>query len=1402
MKQGDLFSFFKKVSPKNKTPKSSAAAAPPSKQIPPLSQDRKTNAAVVRRHTSKSPVVANTKFSKVEVNMKIAVLWPDDNRYYAALVTKERQDGKHFLEYEDGEKEWIDLRHEKIRLIDDDLDLDEDEEPEEDPKKAAQSDDAKKRPRCQDSDEEFEMDDAREEDDKDSEMECVDEEEEADNLWLANSYEDKEAIARKPRKKISKESNKKPKITEHTVAECSQHSAAKVTPRGSCTSSLPAPSGLAVTPKSLELFSAHSALKEPKSARWQVTPPSSARISDGTTAVADNAETCDGERALPYRVGEINPAGSHVHHHLRFLQKPNLKDAKGSSPEQPGYSPRTLKIDRRELLWHYSTGKPKKELSPGVDQWWNVKSQYFDTVLLFKTGKFYEMFHMDCDIGVQVCGLQYMKGHIAHCGFPEISYGPMADKLVRAGYKVARVEQTETPEMLTIRKKNTLRGKPKPKVVNREVCSIMTMGTRTHCYLDGDLTSDFCAEESGSGPLLVIKEVKMEASGSKQDTDNEGALVPACEYGIVVVDAARGAMTIGQFCDDVLRSRMVTLLATFNPSEVLLEAGQCGASTELRALLRSVQGSLSAKFRIEDIQNDEEFPGSYAVDEHVRRKLERNNGKAKPWNVQETLEELHRREYFPRASKQEQTLSITRWPKVLQCAVEGGAELALSSLGAALFYLQRNLIDEDIFSMGLVTAYVPAACPIVESKNKLSVISQTSIDGVELLQGQELPAVEGQDYSKEDSTTHMSLDGNTLVQLEILTNSMNSQRKGSLSWFIDYTKTPHGARLLRAWLLRPLFRKTDIDRRADAVEELHSGELATAMMEASALLSKCGDVERLVSAIHAQSGGAKLPGEEKGSMTSSHPNTRAVLYEMKTYTKRKVSNFLKVLSGLRSASQIPKVFAGIEIRSGLLQKLVRSTRDNGGFPDITEHLDWFEENLNLDMAAMGEFEPGRGVDSVFDDAVDEISRIHSELALYQDEMCSTVLQGNARNVWKYVNTGNDSKDKFTIELPKHIAVPSDFKMIGKRGSGVKQVNKYRTPFLEDLVKALERAIDTQQERKAMQLQLIFARFGAKRHLWSGVSIATATLDALSSLAELGKKPGYCRPKILECPLNSNPCVNIVQGRHPCVEKTFSGEFIPNDLVLGSQMQDEHSPMVLLLSGPNMGGKSTLLRQTCLICILAQIGAMVPAESCSLTPMDAIMTRLGASDRILMGQSTFFVELAETAAALRGATRRSLILFDELGRGTSSFDGTAIASACLSYICSNLKCLSLFATHYHSLLEEKKNVACVRLAHMESTVNEEEGGTDNITFLYTLGDGPCPKSFGINVARLARLPEEVLEKATCISSDFELEMNGDTCLARVGPDEAAKRRRDLFGLIEAGAVSMNEIEKIWSLLKAE
>lgn len=243
----------------------------------------------------------------------------------------------------------------------------------------------------------------------------------------------------------------------------------------------------------------------------------------------------------------------------------------------------------------------------------------------------------------------------------------------------------------------------------------------------------------------------------------------------------------------------------------------------------------------------------------------------------------------------------------------------------------------------------------------------------------------------------------------------------------------------------------------------------------------------------------------------------------------------------------------------------------------------------------------------------------------------------------------------------------------------------------------------------------------------------------------------------------------------------------------------------------MLGKSTLLRQTCLIAILAQIGCFVPAEECTLTPFDRIFTRLGASDRILLGQSTFFVELAETAAALRGATRRSLCIFDELGRGTSTFDGTAIASAAIKHLVERNQCITLFATHYHSLLEDWRNESFVRLGHMECFVdddhdeesegeeNEKKKSDNNITFLYTLGEGACPRSFGINVAKLAGLPSDVVVKAKEVSTSFE---NSLTSQSR---KKVGMSKSDLMVLKQRLVAAMEEkneqeIKVVWQQLQ--
>lgn len=286
------------------------------------------------------------------------------------------------------------------------------------------------------------------------------------------------------------------------------------------------------------------------------------------------------------------------------------------------------------------------------------------------------------------------------------------------------------------------------------------------------------------------------------------------------------------------------------------------------------------------------------------------------------------------------------------------------------------------------------------------------------------------------------------------------------------------------------------------------------------------------------------------------------------------------------------------------------------------------------------------------------------------------------------------------------------------------------------------------------MRTVFHSFGENFQLWDSAIECIAILDVLVAMATYskGSECEMCRPEVV---MSDIPFLDIRGGRHPCVTQTFSGDdFIPNDVVINSNKTPEGRSCVVV-TGPNMGGKSTLMRQTGLIVILAQMGCYVPAESCIFSPIDRIFTRLGASDRIMQGESTFFVELSETAVILQHSTPNSLVLLDELGRGTATYDGTAIASAVVRKIAEEVNCRTMFSTHYHSLVEELSHDPHVTLGHMACMIeNEDDEEEENITFLYKFIEGACPKSYGFNAARLAGIPQEVIQVAKRKAIEFE------------------------------------------------
>ena len=992
--------------------------------------------------------------------------------------------------------------------------------------------------------------------------------------------------------------------------------------------------------------------------------------------------------------------GSHLHNNFQFLQASKIRDRAQRRPDHPEYNPRTLFVPDDFL---------SKE-TPAMKQWWELKMMNMDTILFFKVGKFYELFHMDADVGMSELDLIYMKGDKAHSGFPEVSYGKFASILVSKGYKVARVEQTETPDMLLDRNAKTS-GK-KDKVVAREMCSIISKGTRTMCHLD-DLS---LLEDDNNQSLSVLMCIK--------ESETNG--IP--EYGICCIDSVIGTVTVGQFQDEPQRTRLRTMISKYVPSEVILENG--GFSENTKGVIRL----LAPQANIEILRGNE-MPTA-AV----------------------TIKQLKDGRYFGETGNEDE------WPIIAKAiatgVADGSSALVTSALGGVLWMLRRSLIDYEVLSLGKFFAYVPVdeyenvehgGDEIFCTGEVTQAMSTSSDAHMDVDANPQLNII-----SESNEPTVMTLDAVALQNLEILVNNFDKTEKGSLWAFINRCQTPFGRRQLKDWLCHPLFRVEDIRRRSAAIEQLISTFSSEASM-ARGHLKGVPDLERLLSRVH--STGLNKKGR-------SHPDSRAVMFETKTHNIRKVKDFGATLEGFEKVLKIHNVFVNSNIEdSGLLRMLVKSPSEGGKFPfqEMNDLLKRFRELFDYKEAVKeGIISPRQGIDNDYDQAKEDINSTNAAL----EEHLRAMKRKTGISDLKYF--GSKGKDRFQIEVPinQSSRVPADWTTKSQK----KTHRRYWTSEIEKLYDQLANAEDRLATAQSDTLRKVFEKFDSSRGIWSTALKCASLLDALLSLALVSSSQGYVWPEICRRSEAGGPKLNIQQGRHPMLEYALEargeGEYIPNSLSLGGISKihsyhnmtqedvDIYTPRLLLLSGPNMGGKSTLLRQTCLITILAQMGCKVPAESCSLTPVDRIFTRVGASDRILAGQSTFFVELAETAIMLQSATQDSLGILDELGRGTATFDGTAIAHAVVEYLVKRTKCRTLFATHYHSLIHDWDMDPRVKLGHMDCLVDSETDSVENVTFLYHLADGSSPRSYGINVARLAKLPDEVIAMAVEQSKIFE------------------------------------------------
>ncbi|KAF2876856.1 DNA mismatch repair protein-like protein msh3 [Massariosphaeria phaeospora] len=553
--------------------------------------------------------------------------------------------------------------------------------------------------------------------------------------------------------------------------------------------------------------------------------------------------------------------------------------------------------------------------------------------------------------------------------------------------------------------------------------------------------------------------------------------------------------------------------------------------------------------------------------------------------------------------------------------------------------------------------------------------------------------------------SYMLLNGNTLSSLEIYQNQTDYTVQGSLFWTMDRTKTRFGQRLLRKWVGRPLIDKKRLEERIAAVEELKEGEHTVPVDKVKFLLGKIRtDLEKVLIRIYYKK--------------CSRPELLSALQNLQDiashYSAVKTPKDTGLNSPLLSEaiSSIPKIYEAVN--SFLEQINAKAARDNDKYSFFRDEYE--SEDIN--------------------DYKLRIASVENDLDTHRPEAAGKLGV-------KTVNYVTVAGIEYLIEVKKSSAQEKKVPASWQKMSGTKALSRFHTPEVKRMIQerdqykeSLAAACDTAYTRL---LDDISAKYQELRDCVN----ALATLDALLSLATLASQSGYVKPTFTD-----NIELSITGGRHPMVEQLLLNAYVPNDLDLSHDQTRG-----LLVTGPNMGGKSSYVRSAALIAIMGQIGSYVPATEARLGMIDAVFTRMGAFDNMLKGESTFMVELNETADILKSATPRSLVILDELGRGTSTFDGVAIAEAVLDYVIRDLQSLTLFITHYQHLARVQNRFENGELKNVHMRFEESNNGKE-VVFLYEVAEGTSHRSYGLNVARLARVPEKVIDVAEVKSQELE------------------------------------------------
>lgn len=542
---------------------------------------------------------------------------------------------------------------------------------------------------------------------------------------------------------------------------------------------------------------------------------------------------------------------------------------------------------------------------------------------------------------------------------------------------------------------------------------------------------------------------------------------------------------------------------------------------------------------------------------------------------------------------------------------------------------------------------------------------------------------------------YLQMNPYTKSQLELTESLRTQKKKGSLLWLLDQTQTAMGGRLLHQWLDKPLLFKQPLMDRHLKVAALMDHYFAR--LDIQEHLKKVYDLERLVTKISMQSVNA------------------------------------------REMTQLKRSLAALPAINKALESINQDIQQNGREPFVLLN-DFTSLRILLDQALVDDppisITEGGFIRTGYDEELDDY---HQALEHGQEWLLELQERERQHTGLKTLKVGYNKVFGYYIEISRLQAGQLDDERYIR-----KQTLANSERFITEELKSMEERILQAQEKSVQLEYALFIDLREKinqyKEALQELARNLASLDVLAGFASLSESNHYVQAEISDCPKD----VQLVESRHPVLEQLIGSEsFVANDLSLTPDQ------FVLLLTGPNMSGKSTYMRQVAYAVIMNQIGCFVPAKKARLPLVDQIFTRIGSSDDLSAGQSTFMVEMIETNYALANATNRSLILFDEIGRGTATFDGIALAQAILYYICQKVEAMTIFSTHYHELVDLEDRLTAIVNIHVGAV--EEHG---NLVFLYKILKGPADKSYGIHVARLAGMPDELLDHSQEVLDELE------------------------------------------------